>query len=308
MSKEEVVKNATRTVTSSLKKSLYDWLSAAILLAIVVASLDIFDLRKFNWSTIKSLTAEWLPYFFATILLDNNLYNKGKFIGKSTKNFIDVMTSYSTKVVDLTGEQITALPYFCSYYNDKVLREKQIAILKKEGIPYHWFDDEHDVTRNGESVHREPLKTWTEASLSEEFNETQVAAIKKAKNVNIVGLRVNLLLGSYDRDDDTDLGPTEEQTTKKRRITSTVSYAATTVIMTIIGIKNFYDWGWTGLVIVLFKTVYTFVKSYMSYFKGYNDITINLSNHIARKDDILKEFLHWYEVNYIVNGNISKNI
>ena len=31
----------------------------------------------------------------------------------------------------------------------------------------------------------------------------------------------------------------------------------------------------------------------MSYFQGYNDITVSLTNHIARKIDILKMYLKY---------------
>ena len=57
--------------------------------------------------------------------------------------------------------------------------------------------------------------------------------------------------------------------------------------------KNIADWGWGGLVLVLFKVLYTFARSYTSYFQGYNDMTIDLTNHLARKTDVLKMYLNY---------------
>ena len=53
------------------------------------------------------------------------------------------------------------------------------------------------------------------------------AFIKKAKDVEIVGLKVNLLLGNYDTADETDIGPTEEKTSHDYK-TITANFQITT--------------------------------------------------------------------------------
>lgn len=50
------------------------------------------------------------------------------------------------------------------------------------------------------------------------------------------------------------------------------------------------EWGWVGVIFVIFKLLYIVARSYMQYFDGYQDITVSLVNHISRKTDIIKEF------------------
>lgn len=71
--------------------------------------------------------------------------------------------------------------------------------------------------------------------------------------------------------------------------------------MALIGVKNFLEWGWVGLLFTVFKLLYILCSSYMKYFQGYEDICTGLVNHIYRKTDVLKEFDHWYDTNYVKN-------
>jgi hypothetical protein len=73
--------------------------------------------------------------------------------------------------------------------------------------------------------------------------------------------------------------------------------------MSLIVIKDITTWGWASLIAVLFKVIYMFARSFMSYFSGYDDITVSVANHIARKTDILKMYL-----NYTPSTKVSEEI
>ena len=279
---EQAYTSATENGKQAFKKNIYDWLSAAILVAIIVIGLDIFNLREVNSQTLKNLVIEWIPFFFAATLLDRNLYNKGQYIAKTTKNYIATMQEYSDTVSKLTGHKLKCLAEFCKRKNEKVLREIQSNILKAEGINIDDFAE---------------IKKLTKLELKERFNDEQIKVILKAKKVKITGLKVNLLLGSNNVNDETDIGQTELEITKRHILSNTLTYILSTAVMTLIGIKDILLWGWAGILVIIFKTAYTFVKAYMSYFKGYSDITIKVVNHIARKTDILKEYDDFYNEN-----------
>lgn len=280
---EDLYTNQTESAKQAFKKNIYDWLSAAIIVAIIVIGLNIFKLRDVTWETITDMIVEWVPFFLAATLLDRNLYNKGLFVGKSTKNYRDVMLQYSKHLSAMTGYKLKCLPIFCKYKNEQALKDLQEQKLKEEGISIDDFDD---------------IKQLSEDELKERFTDEQVAVIKQAKSIKIAGLKVNLLLGSNDVNDDTFLGPTEVEITSKHNRFTTIGYIFSTLIMTFIGVKDIILWGWAGLLVILFKTAYTFVRAYLSYFKGYGDITVGVCNHVMRKVDILKEYDYYFENNF----------
>ena len=99
---EEAVRNTSSKISSDIKQSIYDWICAIIIIAVVAASLDmigVIDLTGENaWQQIADFVIQWIPYFMATILLNNTLYKKGVFVGKRTTRFIDNTTAYSELV------------------------------------------------------------------------------------------------------------------------------------------------------------------------------------------------------------------
>ena len=309
---EEKVKDGVVTTTTTIKRHIFDVISVVIIIALVVASLDAFGLREINRNTLGTLVAEWLPFLFASFLLDCNLREKGKFIGKETNNYKNAMKDYSDTASSLTGHQVQELSTYCKIVNERVLKDKQTLILKKEGLLYEHFNEDYVI----EGKTYKAYKTMNRLQLIEHFTgkknlfksfvNYKVRAVIKAKNCKIHGHKVNLLLGNYNVDDETDLGPTELELERKRKTTSLISYVVTTMAMTVIGIKDILTWGWAGIIIVIFKTAYSFVKSYRSYFGGYNDVVLVLTNHIIRKNDILKTFLSWYD-NEFENGNKLEN-
>jgi hypothetical protein len=289
---EEVVRNGSQKISSDIKKSIYDWICAIIIIAVVAASLDIIGIIDFTGENagqqIADFVMQWIPYFMATILLNNTLYKKGVFVGKRTDRYKNNSKVYGELVNSLTGQQIRDLDNFCQKYNDDALKTIQTNILKKEGIAYEDFE------KGCELSFKNPLKILTEEQLVKiGFNKLQIKAIKQAKNVKLKGLTVNSLLSSMNIKDPTNIGKNEIELARKRNITSIIGYIASTLLMSLLAIKNIADWGWSGLILVLFKVLYTFARSYMSYFQGYNDMTVDLVNHIARKTDILKMFINY---------------
>lgn len=315
---EEKVKEGVVNTTTTIKRHIFDLMSAIIIIALVVASLDAFGLREINKNTLGTLTAEWLPFLFASYLLDCNLREKGKFVGKETVNYRKAMMEYSKTASSLTGHQVQELSKYCSIVNERVLMEKQTAILKKEGLTYEQFSEEQTI----EGIVIKPLKTMSRLELAKHligdehlwtaYTNSKIKAVIRAKNCKIRGHKVNLLLGSHNVEDETDLGPTELELERKRKTTSLLSYVGSTAAMTVIGINDIFTWGWAGIIIVIFKTAYSFVKSYRSYFGGYNDVVIVLTNHIVRKNDVLKMYLSWYDDTYVktkenLDGNNIEN-
>lgn len=289
MTKEERVTQTTQNVKETIKKSIYDALSAAIIVAIVIVSLDVFGIRDLSWEMLGDLAVEWIPFFLAAILLDSNLYEKGKFIGKQTESYIAAVTEYSNKASLFTGMKLKYFSLYCKETNDRVRRNKQEQLLKEAGITIEDFENEISKLSNSE--------------IDKAYNKETAKIIKKTKKVKIVGLKVNLILGSYNTCDETDIGPTEEEISKNYKITRAIKSIISTGIMTLLGIKDITTWGWAGLLIVVFKTVYTFAKAYTAYFKGYNDVVIVLTNQFIRKTDIFKEYDYWFETNVKNLGN-----
>ena len=289
MSKEDVVTQTTENTKNTLKKSIYDIISIAIILAIILISLDIFGLRDLSWSYLGDFFIEWVPFFLASILLDSNLYEKGKYIGKCTQGYKDALDEFSKKASLLTGKKLKYFSVFCEEKNATVLKIKQEQILKSVGISYEEFSTE--------------LIKLSDNDLAAKYDKDICKVIKKAKNVKIVGLKVNLLLGNYDTADETDIGPTEEKTSRNYKTVTAIKSAASTILMTFLAIKNITSWGWLGLLLVIFKAAYIFAKSYMSYFRGYGDVTIKLTNQLIRKTDIFKEYDYWFEINVETVGN-----
>lgn len=306
---EEHVQQMTRKISSDIRKSLYDWICAIIIIAVIAASLDIIGLVDFSegnfWEQITNFVIQWVPYFMATILLNNTLYKKGSFVGKQTKIYKDIALTYSKLVNSLTGAQLRGMYAFCEEYNASALKNIQTNILKKEGISYEEFDSNF-INKDNKEI--PALKTCTEEQLKElGYNEIQIEAIKVAKKTSVKGLTVNSLLSSMNIKDQTDLGRNEKELIKKHNRESILIYIASTALMSLLAIKDISEWGWSGLILVLFKVIYTFARSYMSYFQGYNDITMDLVNHIARKTDVIKMYLNYEseeEVEIIDTQNI----
>lgn len=287
---EDTVQNGRIETKRTLRNGVFDFVAIVIVMALALASLDVFDLVDIGDTNAGDFIISWVPYFLATILLTLDLYKKGVFIGKSTDKFKSIVSSYSDIVNGLSGEQIKGLAPFCEQYNDDALIALRTSILKEEGIAYDIFDKEFIK----DEITYPPLKTWTRSQLLKgKYTRQQIKTIRAAKRATVRGINVNILLSSINIADPTDIGKGEEELQKRALASSVVTYLVTTALMSLIVIKDISTWGWASLIIVVFKVIYMFARSFMSYFLGYDDITVSVSNHITRKTDILKTYINY---------------
>ena len=282
----EVVSSAKSKTAEFMKSKMFDLIAVAIVIAMLALSLGVFELREINFRELANITLETLPFYFATIMLNDNYYMKGTYAGKATKAFKTVVLAYSTLVNALTGEQIKMLPVFCDEYNDRVLAKMQANILRNEALTlddFHVDYVEHDVSHG-------PLKSLSKQELIALIGEGRAQAVIDAKAVTIKGINSNILLGSSDNNDITDLGPNEKEMHKTRKKSYAIWSFLSIFALTLIAVRDVTSWGWIGITLVIFKLLYIVAKAYTKYFEGYQDITIALANNISRKTDIIKEF------------------
>jgi hypothetical protein len=288
-----------------IKDRIFDVIALVIMLALILVSLGILERRPITWHTLGDIFVECIPFFFAAILLNDDYYKKGIYVGKRTKNFINACEEYTGYVSKLTGEQIDKLDDFCQEYTDDALKKKQISYLNRASMSYEKFHVGIDI--EGET--QDPVQTWSKDKLIHTYGKDRAKWIILAKNAKVKGLQVNGLMGTTATNDITDLGPSESQLYNRKRVTSAISYLFTTFVLALIGIKNITEWGWFGAALVLFKAVFIYCRALMTYFDGYNDVTVNLVSNTHRKTDVLKQFLYWYDLNYcqkvecVSNGN-----
>lgn len=287
---ENAVQQGTNTAVSILKNRMFDFIAVGILIAMLALNLGVIELRDITLLNIANILLECVPFFITSVLLSVNFYHKGTYTGKNTANFIATSKQYSKMVVDLTGEEIEVLPDFCSEFNDNVIKQMQTNLLKRASITYEKFNDEF-TDENGNII--QPLKVMSKKQLLTMYSKERVKIILLAKKVKIKGLNENLLLGNNNVEDITDMGDDEQTMDRDNTRDSASIYLISTILLALIGVKDVLEWGWAGLLITAFKLIYVLCSSYMKHFKGYNDVTIRLSNHIARKTDILKQFKHW---------------
>lgn len=295
----ELNPNAIEDVKTETKKrikaNMYDLLAASIVIVMFVVALGVMSPKELTWDNMKDVVVSWVPFFLTASFLNYNYYTKGKVKGKASDGFKSTIAAYSKQVGSITGAQMSRLPDFCKYYNEQALKELQTSILTLASIPFERFDK---VTYNKQGEELKPLKVLDIKDLRKlGYCNEEVKVIVRAKHASIKGIRHNQLLGNTSARDKTDIGHGEGDMTTKRTIVSTVGQAVSMFILCMIGVKDIMDWGWVSAVFVLFRMVWILCKSYLQYIKGYNDITIRLSNHIARKTDILKEFEYWYSKN-----------
>lgn len=285
--------NTYNTVTNiamtGIKKYIYDIVTVVILVAILAASLHIFGITDFsNKESLSVFLMDWLPFFIAAILLNANLYQKGIFVGKSQTVYTKVLNVYNTHVNAFTGKDLDVLPEFCEYYNNKALTSLQRSILKVESISLERFED---GTENEKA-----LRLLTKKELIDKYGKSIAKVVIKAKRVKIKSICVNGLLSHNNVKDPTDLGKSEKSMTTAANIKSTIKYLMSTALMSIIVVNDLSTWGWLNLFVLLFKISFLLAKTIMAYYKGYNNTTVDLVAHIARKVDIFKEFEAWKDI------------
>lgn len=290
---EDSVNNFKADAKKKIKNRIFDIIALAVILAMTAITLGVFQFKDLTKDNFLSLLIDFVPLLLTSALLTSDFYKKGTFYAKASEGFNAVVSMYSNVVASLNGRQIDSLNSFCIKYNDDALKMLQTPILHKVAISQELYD-EGQVNKNGLVIVK-PLKILSKKELKEMYPRKVWKAILKANKCKIKGLQVNGLLGNQNNADITDLGPTEKQMEVNHNLTSAVSYTIATAFMTLIAIKDILSWGWASLILIAFKLCYILAKSYMSYFTGYNDISVTLSNSITRKTDIIKQFKYWYE-------------
>ena len=290
---ENKVAESKENFTVSIKRHIYDWVSVLIIIGILAASLNIFKFADFsNGQTFLDFIAGWVPFFIATVLLNDNQYRKGIYTGKQTESYKNAVEDYSKEAGALDGKQIESLDDFCNDTNSRVLEKLQKNVLMQQCISYEQFNN--GFTKGNKQY--EPLKIYDKKQLKEMgFTKTQITAILTAKKIKIKGIHSNVLLSSFNIIDSTNIGMTESQLYKKQTLVSTLGYIVSTVAMTLLAVNDVLVWGWFGAFLLAIKLIYVVAKSFTSYFNGYSDATINLKNHIIRKTDYLKMYKSSYE-------------
>lgn len=292
---EKQYTDVTQKLNQGIKRYIFDIIAAVIILAIIAATLHIFDVYNMSKpEEVKSFFVDWVPYFLASILLNGDLYEKGIFVGKSVKEYINAKHAYSEKVSAIDGHKLSKVTDFCIDYNMESLISLRKAILKEQGLSYEQFDKEYktkDATYPG-------LKTWTKEKLKSKLTSEQVDAVLRAKKAKVKGININLLLGNDDVNDPTNIGFTEKQLTMRRNICITIRYLFITGLMSVLFIKDINEWRWGSLFEVLFKLAFVVARALMSYLKGYKDTVVHHTNHLIRKTDILQIFDVWYDKKY----------
>lgn len=296
MKKKDLNPNVIEDVKTETKKrikaNMYDILAAAIVIIMFIVALGVMSPKELTWNSLKDVIVSWVPFFLTASFLNYNYYSKGKSKGKDADSFKNTIAAYSKQVGSITGAQMSQLPEFCKYYNMQALEELQTSILTLASIPFKRFNT---VTCDKNGNELKPLKVLGIKELKElGYGKDEIKMIIRAKHASVQGIRHNQLLGNTSARDKTNIGHGEGDMTKARTIISTLGQAVSMFVLCMIGMKNIMEWGWVSAIFVLFRMTWILCKSYLQYLKGYNDITIRLANHIARKTDILKEFEFWY--------------
>lgn len=295
----EIITETKRKTANLVKNYVFDIIAVSLIIAMFLLGLGVLEKRDITLETLLDVVISFVPFYLCMQVLNINYYTKGVFKGKQSEVYKQAIKSYSDFAGNLTGKQQDTIYEFCEYYNNKALEQLRKSILKRAGISYESF-----INGNGEKKIA-PLITLNKAQLLNSYNKEQVHIILKAKHAKIKGISANILLSNIQSSDNTDIGKTEKEMRDSRMTVTAVLSFASVFVLSLIGVKDIQEWGWLAAALVLFKMMYVFVKSYMQYFNAYNDITVGLVNHLARKSDILKQFIYWHDTNYKTESNTN---
>ena len=291
----EVVDGTKRKVATMAKNKIFDLIGISIVLVMFFLGLGALKIIDFTAESLLNFIISFIPFYLATMLLNTNYYTKGSYKGKESEVYKNAMAAYSAIIDGLDGDQQLKLNDFVDWYNADALKRLQTSILKRGSISYERFAC---VTKNSEGKIQQPLQTCSYSEVFSLYNEYVANIVEKAKHAHIKKISTNILLSNIQSVDPTDIGKGESQLRKTRLgVTGLVSFISV-VALSLIGFKDIMEWGWVAAFVTLFKMVYIFARSYQMYFHAYDDITVSVVNHIARKTDILKQFKSWYTENF----------
>lgn len=279
----------------SLKNKAFDVIGVGLVVAVGLISLGVIELREITPKEIINILLEAIPFYIGSVTLAMNYYRKGVYAGKDSEMFVNTVEKYSKKVNKLNGKQLEYLNDFCGEYNDKALRMAQENLLRSVAIRYDKFN-EGSIDKDGHEI--PPLKRLTDKELVTRYNTRVAEFVIKARDVQIKGINISILLGNNYDWDITNLGPNERELANQRRKQYAGSSAISIMLLSLMAVKNIMEWGWVGFVLVAFKLVWILANAYMKYFEGYDDATIRITNHVSRKTDILKQYDYWYYLRF----------
>lgn len=291
-----------KSLKRSLKDKMFDVIGVGLVIAVGLVSLGIIELREITPREIINIILEAVPFYIGCVTLAMNYYRKGVYAGKESIGFSSVVKKYSKKVNVLNGKQLENLNDFCCEYNEKGLRIAQENILRNAAVRYDRFNCEWE-DKDGNV--KPALKTMSKETLVTEYNARIAECIIKARDIEVKGITVNVLLGNTYDWDITNLGPNEKELASQRRKQYAGSSAISIILLSFMAVKNIVDWGWVGFILVTFKLIWVLCNSYLKYFEGYDDITIRVCNHISRKMDVLKQYDYWYYLKFPKEMDLS---
>lgn len=291
---DEVHSNSKNLVRMA-KDRMFDLIAIGLVSCVALLNLGAIGLRNITVLEIFNILLEAVPFYLASVTLALTFYKKGVYNGKTVDVFIDIVKNYSHRVNKLTGKQLDILCDFCVEYNEKALRIGQSNILRTVAIKYDRYINPQ-ITKDGKEI--KPLCQMSKEELEKNYGERVAEYVLKANKLKVKGLNANNLLGNDDYWDITDLGKNEQELLKQHAKSYAMSFAASTLLLTVMTIKDIMSWGWVGFVLIAFKLLFIFCRCYFEFFKGYEDITIKVVNHISRKTDVLKQYDYWYYEKY----------
>ena len=274
-------------LNSIVKNYIFDIISVVVIISMTVLSLGVIELRTIDWKELLDVVLECTPFYLCSNVLTRSYYSKGVRGGKDTEAFKNAVAYYSEKVTTLSGEKLSLLPDFCKEYNDKILDAIIDAELHTVAITLDRFKTYDDLAKA-------PLKKLGNRVIKKLYGKEVAKVVKKCKKIRIKGLSTNILLGHGNVSDGTDLGLDEKQLARRRLSAYSISYVASIFVLSLVGIKDVFTWGWVGAFLTLFKVTYIGVSSYLKYFDGFEDLSVNVVNYMYRKTDVLKEYDVWY--------------
>ena len=79
---------------SAFQNAIFDIIAIAVIISIIILSLDIFAFKD-AWESLADILIEAIPYYIATLLLALDYYEKGAFAAKATDIYINIARKYS---------------------------------------------------------------------------------------------------------------------------------------------------------------------------------------------------------------------
>lgn len=294
MNKPEVVTDVKLKTLNMAKNKMFDIIGISIVLVMFFLGLGALKIIDFTAESLLNFIISFIPFYLATMLLNTNYYTKGSYKGKNSDIYRKSMDAYSDIVDSMTGDEQLKLNDFVDWYNADALKRLQTSILRRASISYERFAL---VTKTSDGKILQPLQTCSFEEIAALYNEYVAHIVTHAKQARVKKISTNILLSNVESIDPTDIGKGESQLRRTRLGVTGVMSFLSVIALSLIGFKDIMEWGWVAAFVTLFKMVYIFARSYQMYFKAYDDITVSVVNHIARKTDILKQFKSWYTEN-----------